>query len=154
MLKYAKFVAPRGDKAMLLRKLKDTSRIVGRQELSMNWSQVLVSDLIDDKEESKKFYERWIAAISKCTGRKLVPGHYSFVLHYGAGEVPSHVDRMSATCFLAPIMSTPTVMFHEEHIKVAFSKAKLIRFNDSNTHSVSNPHCAAFAVMSITRDLH
>lgn len=154
MLKYTNFLAPHGDKTMLLRKLKDTARIVSRRELSVNWKQVLVSELIADKAESKKFFYRWISEISKCTGLKLVPDHYCFVLHYGAGDVLPHIDRVSSTCFLAPIVSSPTIMFLEKYRKLAFSDSKLIRFNDSNEHGVTNPHRATFVVMSISRDLH
>lgn len=152
MLNYKNFVAPRGDKAMLLRRLKDSSRLVGLHEKYISWRQVEVAELIGDAVEAQKFFERWTTAISKGTGRKLVPGHYSFIMHYGCGNVPSHTDRMSASCYLVPLLCTPTVTFQEEYRQVAFAKTKLIRFNDSNTHSVRNPHSAAFAVMSITRD--
>lgn len=150
MRRYARFKRPHGDTAKLLRLVKANTGNQGEWEF--DWGQFLLRDLIPDRQDHAKICEKWLSAVSAVVGIKFKPIDFSFVLHYGRGDVPSHSDSMGRTSFLVPLLCAKTLIFEEEFQQTQFMGSKLIRFNDFDRHAVHNPHGSKFVILSISQD--
>lgn len=154
MRNYKNFVRPHGD----LKKIKDAlhqyfvNRGVNKELLYGGWRQYVFTDLFSESEE-KEIRERWVRAISKVVGIDFKPEEFSFVLHTGRDSVDTHTDGLAKTSFLVPLRVSPTIKFYEDWSSILLHKAQLLRFNDSNSHGLDNPHLGEFEILSISRDL-
>ncbi len=156
MRTYTPFKLPRGLKARLVQALNDwTQRHHGEpwNKVDACWHQSLVCELLP-AEEYQQLRDILVQRLSQATGTPFNPEHFSTVLHWGYGEVPPHRDDMAKTCFLVPLVASPTLTFYVEYQgKVRLRQVPVVRFNDYDRHGIDNPFAGRYLLLTLTRDL-
>lgn len=141
---HSKFKAPRGLRAKLLSALK---KVVSPE--SYGW-QMLEFDELLSAEEAKAAADGLSEAIIDACGTTMPPASLHLLAHTGADCIHSHVDAMSARCFLWVLKASPTTALYQGRQRVGLKPGALLSFNDYLEHGLDNPNFGRYVLVSIS----
>lgn len=142
--RHSKFKAPRGLRTKLLSALRSAA-----SPENYRWRMFELNELLS-AEEAKTAAEGLSEAIFEACGTAMPPASLHLLAHTGADYIHSHVDAMSARCFLWVLKASPTTALYQGRQKVGLKPGALLSFNDFLEHGLDNPHFGRYALVSIS----
>ncbi len=152
MRHYQTFRLPLGLRPLLLKAL---ARFPGQYRAE--WRQVTLREMSERSEVELNhgaIRESLLHAIRSTTGLALKKDVFSVVLHESHQGIPAHTDGMARSCFLVPLVCTPTQFFHEDRERRPLAGLRLLRFNDHLPHGVDNPFRGRMVLLTLAMEGH